>query len=631
MLTPAQFDALADEIIALFAEYEISVIKDVARRLRNLDFASAAWQVQRITESGALYENVLKQLAQLTGMSESQVKMILQNAGVNAIKFDDKIYKAAGLKPLPLNLSPAMLQALQAGIIKTNGVITNLTKTTAVAAQQAFIHASDLAYLQVSTGAMSYDEAIRAAIKKVATDGLDVIQYPTGHKDKLDVAVRRAIITGVSQTAGQLQLIRAGELGVDLIQVSAHVGARNVGDGPMNHESWQGRVYSTKPHTEYKDFVATTGYGTGEGLGGWNCRHSFYPFFDGISENAYTENELKSFANQTVTFNGRSMSVYEGTQIQRGIERRIRRWKRQAAALEAAGLDHARESAKVQLWQSRMRDFVKQTGLDRQRVREQIIFVGTPGTPQPPRAPRPPVIPRPPVVPVAPAPRVPEIPPTSVAPVASDGQSRPVSEALDTSNLKHRDDKQQVQIALNAIDKVHNDGALPKIPIMPGAQRGSYGIFQFDMFTGKPYKIGIAHRGDHKALTTVHEIGHFLDNSGTQPRWSSQLTIENNRIIQVAKQTNWWTQFRQQVEDFGKSLDMPIRLDPKYLAYIRGEKEIFARAYAQFIAVESGDPILLAQLKKLQDDSFPTQWSDKDFEPIAEEFRKLFRERGWMP
>jgi hypothetical protein len=189
MLTSAQFDALADSIVALFAEYETSVIEDIARRLKNLDFASAAWQVQRITESGALYETVLQKLAQRIGMSELEIKKILQNAGVNAIKFDDKIYKAAGLNPIPLNLSPAMLQTLRAGIDKTNGVIYNLTKTTAITAQQTFIHASDLAYLQVSTGAMSYDEAIRATIKKVAIDGLDVIQYPTGHKDKLDVAI----------------------------------------------------------------------------------------------------------------------------------------------------------------------------------------------------------------------------------------------------------------------------------------------------------------------------------------------------------------------------------------------------------------------------------------------------------
>ncbi len=374
MLTADQFDTLADQITPLYTEYELSVITDIARRLKNLDFASAAWQVQRLTESGGVYKDVIKKLANITGKSEASIKEILKAAGVKAIKFDDQIYKAAGLNPLPLNFSPAMLNTLQAMLVKTNGMVNNLTMTTALTAQQAFIKASDLAYMQVSTGAMSYDQAIRAAIKQVAADGLTTIDYASGHKDKLDVAIRRAVLTGVSQTAGQLQINRADELGVDLVAVSAHIGARNVGEGPANHESWQGQVYSRSGNsTQYPSFVPVTGYGTGEGLGGWNCRHSFYPFFEGISENAYSEATLNEYAHKTVKYNDEEMPVYEATQKQREIERKIRYWKRQQAAMQAAKIDSVKETAKVKQWQLIMRNFVKQTGLDRQRIRETII------------------------------------------------------------------------------------------------------------------------------------------------------------------------------------------------------------------------------------------------------------------
>jgi hypothetical protein len=373
MLTAAQFDQLVNPVMALFADYEQTVINDIARRLSNLDFASAAWQVQRLSESGALYKDILKKLNKLTGLSESQLRRIFRDAGVKTMKFDDAIYKRAGLSPLPLNLSPAMAQVLAAGLRKTNGLVRNLVLTTAGEANAAFIRASDLAYMQVSTGAMSYDQAIKDAVKKLAKDGLFTVTYPSGHKDHLDVAMRRAVLTGVAQTAAELQLTRMDEMGVDLIAVSAHIGARNEGDGYENHESWQGKVYSRSGNSKYPPFIESTGYGTGAGLAGWNCRHSFYPFFEGISENAYDEATLQEYADKKVKYNDKELSVYEATQIQRGIERKIRYWKRQAGALEAAGLDSTLERMKIKQWQSKMRDFIKQTDLNRQSVREQVV------------------------------------------------------------------------------------------------------------------------------------------------------------------------------------------------------------------------------------------------------------------
>ena len=375
MLTADQFDVLTDPIVSLYTEYETSIIADIARRLSNLDFASAGWQVQRLTESGSLYKDVLKQLSKITGKSEATLREIFKKAGVTAMKFDDNVYKRAGLNPLPLNMSPAMLRALTAGLSKTQGILSNLTMTTAIKAQQSFIKAADLAYLQVSTGAMSYDQAIRMAVKKMAAEGLSVVDYATGHTDKIDVAMRRTVLTGVSQTTGQLQMERASEMGVDLVQVSAHIGARNHGTGPENHEAWQGKIYSRSGnHPKYPDFVKSTGYGTGEGLGGWNCRHSFYPFFEGLSENAYDKKTLAEYKKETVKYNGEDLSMYDATQYQRGIERKIRFWKRQEAALSAAKLPHPAETAKIKQLQSMMREFIRQTELDRQPTRETIII-----------------------------------------------------------------------------------------------------------------------------------------------------------------------------------------------------------------------------------------------------------------
>lgn len=619
MLTADQFDTLTDPIVALYNEYETSIIVDIARRLGNMDFTSAAWQVQRLTESGALYKDVLSKLAKQTGKSEATLREIFKKAGVKAIAFDDKIYKAAGLNPIPLNLSPAMLKALTAGLSKTNGILSNLTMTTAISAQQSFIKAADMAYLQVSTGAMSYDQAIRMAVKKMASEGLSVINYASGHKDKIDVATRRTVLTGVGQTAAELQIIRADEMGQDLIEVSAHIGARNVGTGPENHELWQGKVYSRSGSTtEYPPFVESTGYGTGEGLAGWNCRHSFFPFFEGISERANSNDTLKEYANEKVTYNGKEISVYEGTQYQRGIERKIRNWKRQADALKAAGQDNTFELSKVKDYQAQMRDFIKQTGLDRQRVRESVIGSGGAISP----IPSPAVMPITPVQPIAPVVETPQI----------NAVGTPVSNALDLSALKNAEVKNQVNIALSAVDKVHGDGQLKKIPVINSTAKRYYGMFRAWGRLDGAHNISIAAIGDHKALTFIHETGHFIDHGGFGRLWGASGYDGFAKDLMLAlRKSDWFSNLYQRAESLAQAVaDGVFRFDRKYINYLASSKELFARAYAQFIAIESGDPILLAQLKKLQDAKFPTQWSDEDFKPIAEEFRKLFRQQGWM-
>jgi hypothetical protein len=262
-----------------------------------------------------------------------------------------------------------MAQVLAMNIQRTQETMRNLTLTTASAGQSAFVEAADTAFLQVQTGTMSYQQAIRAAVKGVAEQGLSVISF-AGRRDQLDVATRRAVLTGIGQLTGELQWTRADEMGVDLVQTTAHAGAR------PSHALWQGKIFSrsgTNPN--YPNFRQATGYGTGAGLMGWNCRHSYYPFFEGTSENAYDRATLDEFDSRKVKYQGKEMSFYDATQQQRGIERKIRLYKRQSSALEAAGLDNSQELEAVKAWQAKMRDFVRETGLVRQRSREQIIGV----------------------------------------------------------------------------------------------------------------------------------------------------------------------------------------------------------------------------------------------------------------
>lgn len=366
MLTSRQFDALPNTILALYHAYEDAVLADIARRLVKLNLSGAAWQVQRLSESGALYENILKKLAMLTGRSERELAALFQRAGVQSVRFDDKIYREAGLKPLPLNLSPQMAAVLKIGIQRTAGLMRNLTLSTATSGAQAFTQAADVAFLQVSSGTMGYDQAIRNAVKSVGESGLDIF-YPTGRIDKLDVAMRRTVLTGVGQVSGELQMKRMDDLGVDLVKVSEHIGSR------PTHVPFQGKIFSRNGRSrKYPDFISSTGYGTVTGLQGANCRHTFYPWFEGISQDVYEDAQREEMDRSSVWYQGKEYSTYEATQVQRGFERKIRSWKRQANALGAANLDAAAELQKVRDWQQRMREFIRQTSLSRQYVREQI-------------------------------------------------------------------------------------------------------------------------------------------------------------------------------------------------------------------------------------------------------------------
>ncbi len=274
MLTADYLDVLPDSIIELYESFQQSVVNDIVRRLIRLGSptATAAWSVQRLSEAGFLYEDIIKKISDLTDMSETELRRLFNEAGVKSMTFDDSIYIKAGMKPLPLNQSPAMLDVMRAGLERTAGTLRNITLTTAITGQTAFIKAADLAYMQVATGAFSYSATIKQAIKDISSKGITVIDYASGRQDQLDVAVRRTVLTGINQTAGRLTEKRADEMGTDLVQTSAHLGARNKGNVPENHELWQGKIFSRSgTHPKYPDFYKITGYGTVTGLLGINC------------------------------------------------------------------------------------------------------------------------------------------------------------------------------------------------------------------------------------------------------------------------------------------------------------------------------------------------------------------------
>lgn len=365
MLSPAYLDTLPDAVAELWQQVEDDILQDVARRIGALDeleplTPTAAWQAWRYKQIQACHQDVLSLLAKYSGKSREVIRQTLLDAALTTLASDDAVYRAAGLEPPPVERSEALNNLLNAGYRQTLGSWQNLTATTAHTVTGEFERALDRAWLQVSSGAFSYDVAIRRAVDGLAAH-MNGVTYPSGHKDTLEVAVRRAVLTGTNQTCAQLQLARAEEIGCEYVEVSAHAGAR------PEHAAWQGKVYHVGGAVEldgvrYEYFETATGYGTGEGLCGWNCRHSFYPFFPGVSRRLYDEAALGRLAAKTVEYGGKLYTEYEITQMQRALERRVRKAKRQFLAEDAAGVDTTRASARLRDVRRALNDFVAATG-----------------------------------------------------------------------------------------------------------------------------------------------------------------------------------------------------------------------------------------------------------------------------
>lgn len=362
MLGPEYLASLPEPAVKLWKQAEDDILRDIARRFQKAGAitTTTAWQAWRLEQTRAVYTDTEKKLAEYTGQSREVIRRLLIEAGTEALLADDTIHRQAGKEPPPANQSGQLLNLLNAGYRQTLGTWLNLTATTANTVSGEFEHALSRAWLQVSSGAFDYNTAIRRAVDDLA-DRMAYVTYPSGHKDTLETAVRRAVLTGVNQTAGKLQMARAEEMGCEFVEVTAHEGAR------PDHALWQGRIYHIGGEIDYEgnhyeDFVKATGYGTGPGLCGWNCRHNFYPFYPGISLRAYTDERLTELNAPNVEYRGKKYTRYEISQMQRAKERTVRKYKRRFLAESEAGLDTGTSAVRLKAARQDLKQFIQETG-----------------------------------------------------------------------------------------------------------------------------------------------------------------------------------------------------------------------------------------------------------------------------
>ena len=375
MLTEQDFIKIEKQANSIYNNLELQIIEEIATRIARVGYANTVVinDLRIAQEIGYLYEDIIKLVAEYNNTTIEEVNRIFYEAGEKSLKFDDKIYKEAGLQPLPLKQNESIKQIMNATILRTSNNLQNLAMTTANTAQTQFINAMNNAYMYVSTGVKSYTSAIIDEIRNLSSQGA-MIEYPSGARRSLESAVRMNIVTSVNQNCGKLQELRADEMGWDLMEITAHSGAR------PEHAHWQGKIVSRSGQKGYLS-LRDIGYGEATGFKGINCRHDWYPYYKG-SARTYTQKELNKWKNEKVEYNGKKISKYEATQKQRAFERKIRQDKKDLKAQQAI-LTSNNKDIDIEQVQNEIRnikatqkdhnaqlnDFLNQTGLRKDNSR----------------------------------------------------------------------------------------------------------------------------------------------------------------------------------------------------------------------------------------------------------------------
>lgn len=358
MLKPEYLDDAGEELVVLFGELETRIEGDIARRILKGKYGTRTelWQREKLVEISGFYKFLEKRLKETMGQADKELKKTLRESATISIAADNRILKE-GLEEVAVK-AEWINGVINAGYVQTRKRLKNLCNGMGTVAAGELGKRLDLAYVEIKSGAFTAEQAISHAVSDLAREGIRCIEYDSGKSICIEAGVRRAVLSGVNRTACEVSLQRAEEMGVELVKTTEHLGAR------PEHAVWQGRVFSLSGNGKYPDFYEETGYGEIDGLGGANCRHSFYPFFEGIEDKKAEEAEIGD--------SEKNEKRYEVEQEQRYNERKIREWKRRAEVMESGGQNNGREINKVKEWQGRQRELVLKNKLARQYAREKV-------------------------------------------------------------------------------------------------------------------------------------------------------------------------------------------------------------------------------------------------------------------
>lgn len=344
MFTPEIMEAIPTALEQIFDSLQMSIMADIVRMLvlaQELT-PTSVYKIGRLYKLGKS-KSAIKSIVQNTlDLSNSEIKNIFSGIVENGYNEAESVFKEQGKEFIPYAENEPLQQFVRAVQAQTQGECKNITQSMGFAKRQpdgslGFTPAADYyqetldkAVTEIASGASDYNTVLEKTVTEMTNSGLRTVDYASGHSNRVTVAARRAVATGLNQVVGKINEENAEKLGTNYFEVSWHSGAR------PTHQVWQGRVYSKE------ELESVCGLGTVTGLCGANCYHSYSPFTPGITPRTYTDEQLDKMnaeENKPVEYNGKTYTKYEATQRQRRLETTMRAQRQKIKLLEEGGAD----------------------------------------------------------------------------------------------------------------------------------------------------------------------------------------------------------------------------------------------------------------------------------------------------
>lgn len=384
-MTPEELEKLPKPLERTMTALELSVMDEIIQRIQAAAQITPLidWLLVRMDAIGAGRARIKQLIGEGIRKAGLQVDDIYEQAVKSDYIRNKAIYEAAGKDYQPYEDNQWLQQVVDAARRQTKDSLRpleNITQTTGfnvpIGGRKVFTPLSeylerslDKAMLGITTGTRTYSQAIGEVIDEMTASGIRTVDYASGKSDRIEVAARRAVMTGVAQMTDKVNEKNMEELQTDYCEVDWHMGARNTGTGYLNHQSWQGKVYNSE------EMRTVCGKGQMLGFGGINCYHIAFAFIPGISKRKYTDEwlaEQNRKENEKRVYRGREYGTYAALQHQRKLERTIRKQKQDEELLEKAGADKEDITAakcRLRLTNKTYVDFSKEMGLRQQRER----------------------------------------------------------------------------------------------------------------------------------------------------------------------------------------------------------------------------------------------------------------------
>lgn len=387
-MTPDELESLPKPTERTMTAMELAVMTEIVERIKNAGEITPLidWTLGRLAAIGESKAKIKKIISNALKETDLQIDKIYEQAIRSDYVTNKELYQVVGKDYIPYHENKWLQQVVEAVKAQTKDSLRpmeNITQTTGfnvkVGKETVFTPLSeylertlDKAMTEIVTGVKTYSQAIEGVIDEMTSSGLRTVDYASGRSDRVEVAVRRAVMTGVGQLTDKVNEKNATELHTDYWEVEWHMGARNTGTGFMNHQSWQGKVYSSE------EMKTVCGLGEMLGFAGINCYHIRFPFILGISKRKYTDEwlaEQNRKENTKKFFRGKEYDTYGALQYQRRLERTLRKQKQDIKLMEKAKVDADDiNAAKIRkrLTGKTYADFSKAMGLRQQMERLKV-------------------------------------------------------------------------------------------------------------------------------------------------------------------------------------------------------------------------------------------------------------------